>query len=258
MERKTKSNLSVGKVFRIIEAMAQGPGAMRLHDIASAVRMPDSTALRLLNSLVDAGYVRQDGETLKYCLSLRFSLIGEAVRRQFRIREIAYPRLKVLAERCQESACLAIEEGGSVIYLDVVEGPDNLLRTLQRIGKTAPLHSTGVGKVLMADWSSSQLEELENTKGFKALTKKTITSLDKLASELVKVRRDGLAMDDEECELGARCVAAPLRDYSGKVVAGISVSGPASRMTAEHIRLCKAAIKETALGISVEMGWKPA
>lgn len=254
-EKLTKKNQSVEKVFQIIECMAENRGPMRLQDIATQVQYPASTSLRLLNTLVSFGYVKQDPETSKYSLSLKFCRIGEAARSQFSIRDIVRPYLVELSERCQESACLAIEQDMTVVYLDVAEGPDKMLRTLQRIGKVAPLHSTGVGKLLLTNYSRTELEALTDRKQLIPLTPNTITSLEGLVEELERVKKQGYALDNEECELGARCVAAPLKDYSGRTVACISVSGPISRMTMERVPAIFEVLQDISRRVSAQLGY---
>ena len=137
-----------------------------------------------------------------------------------------------------------------LIYTDVVDGPDNMLRIMQRIGKRAPLHSTGIGKLLLLNYNNKQLNELITTKGLTALTPNTLVTREALVEKLEQIRAQGYALDDEECELGARCVAAPIQDYTGKVVAGISISGPVSRLTKEYIQVIIPVVRETAARIS--------
>ena len=234
-EKISKKNQSVEKAFQIIEVMAKNPGPMRLMDIAKEVQLPASTVLRFMNTLTSCGYIGQNPETSKYFLTVKLANIGNKVISQLSIRDVIIPFLMELSERCHESVCLAIEDDMMTVYIDVVEGPDKMLRTLQRIGKSAPLHSTGVGKLLLLNYDEIRLETLLNIKGFSMLTNKTITTIEALRNELEKVKKQGFAIDDEECELGARCVAAPIRDFSGKVIACISVSGPTSRITWEKV-----------------------
>ena len=246
----SKLNQSVEKVLQIIEIMMKEPEPMRLQDIAFKAEMPPSTALRMINTLLVYGYVNQDPETLRYSLSLKFAQIGSAVSSHFSLSKIAHPLLVELRQRCQESCCLAVEENMELIYIDVVDGPDNMLRIMQRIGKKAPLHSTGIGKLLLLNYSNKQLNELIATKGLTALTPNTIVSREALVEHLEQIRGQGYALDDEECELGARCVAAPIRNYTGKVVAGISISGPVSRLTKDRIRVIIPVVQEIANKIS--------
>jgi len=258
MKKKlAKKNQSVEKAFQIIEYMAKSKGALRLHDIAVGVGLPESTALRFLNTMLNFGYVTQNPESLKYSLTMKFCWLGGLVRAQASFTDIVRPYLEELAEKCEESACIAVEQDMSVVYIDVVDGPDNMLKTLQRIGHIAPMHSTGVGKIMLLDYDEAKLDKLIKEKSLISLTKNTITTKEKLLEELERVRKLGYAMDNEECEIGAKCIAAPIRDYTGKIVAGVSISGPATRMTPEKIEKIKNIIVETTNKISRDLGYFP-
>jgi len=254
--RGTKRNLSIGKAFHVIEVMASQGGPMRLQEIAKRTGMPASTALRFLTTLKEYGYVDQVRETAHYFLTMKFCRIGNQVSRQVRIRDIVRPYLEQLSREFEESVSLAIEQNFHVVYVDVVDGPDHMLQTLQRIGKIAPLHGTGVGKCLLLGFDESRLEELVRKQGLPALTPNTIHSLEDLKQELETVRRRGWAVDNEECEIGARCVAAPIRDYTGRIVAAISTSGPVFRMTQEKIEYMKVRITRAAEDISRRLGYE--
>lgn len=252
----TQKNLSVGRVFRIIEVMAEGKGPMRLQDISSQLGLSASTVLRFLNALIGSRYVQQNPETLKYSLTMKFCHIGHLVSSQYSIRDVVRPFLVELAEQCQESSCLAIEQDNMVVYLDVVEGPGSILQTLQRIGKRAPLHTTGVGKNLLLNFDEDSITQLVEEKGLTALTKHTITTKNELLAELENIRSRGYAIDDEECESGVRCVAGPIRDYTGKVVASISVSGPISRMTFKKLDSIKDHVTKVSTELSLQLGFE--
>jgi DNA-binding IclR family transcriptional regulator len=254
-EKLTKKNLSVAKMFQILEVMAKNKGPMRLQDISTEVQHPASTVLRMLNSLMSIQYIQQDQETLRYSLSFKFCRIGDVVRSQFSIQKMARPYLMELSEICHESACLALEQDMSVVYIDTVEGPDNMLRTLQRIGKVAPMHSTGVGKLLLTNYDRNKLDTFIKIRDLEPLTSKTITTFEGLLVELEKVREQGYALDDEECEIGVRCVAAPIKDYTGNVVACISVSGPTSRINKDRIKEITEKVLKTAEEISNLLGY---
>jgi IclR family KDG regulon transcriptional repressor len=254
-KRLTKNNKSIEKMFHIIEAMAEYKGSMRLVDISSSVQYPNTTVLRMLNSLMSCGYVYQEADTLKYTLSLKFIKIGEAVRSQFGIRDIVRPFLVELCDRCQETACLAIDDNSMVVYIDAIEGTDKILRTLQRIGKSAPMHSTGVGKLLLLNYDTEQLKKYVNKKGLVKLTKNTITDKSKLLTELKKIQKLGYALDNEECEEGAKCIAAPVRDYTGKIIACISFSGTTSRISSDRINKIIDIILDISSKISAQLGY---
>jgi DNA-binding IclR family transcriptional regulator len=256
MKKLSKINQSVEKTFQIIEIMAESREPLRLQDIALKVDMPSSTVLRLVNTLVSCGYASQDPNTLKYFLSLKFMLIGGLVSSQINIRDIAHPYLLELSKKCKESVCLSIEQDMEVVYLDVIDGPDGILKITQRIGKVAPLHSTAVGKIMMLNYDSKQLNQMIASKGLAALTPNTITSKEELIKELEKIRTQGYALDDEECELGARCIATGIKDYSGKYIAGISVSGPTTRMSMEYVNIIKNIVMDTSKTISGLLAYK--
>lgn len=251
----TKNNQSVAKALQIIEVMAASTGPMRLQDISAAVALPASTVLRFLGTLTDYRYVRQDEQTLQYSLTMKFCRLGYLVSSQVRLRDVVHHHLLHLTELFRESASLAIQEEQRVLYIDCVDGPDHMLQTLQRIGKVAPLNSTGVGKILLTTYSPQQIDELEATRSLEASTKNTITDKAALQKELRKVERAGFAVDNEECELGVKCVAAPIRDYTGRIVAAISMSGPVSRMTAEKMSAIREGVTATASEISASLGY---
>ena len=255
MSRLTEKNQSVEKTLQIIETMAENKGPMRLSDISAKVKYPASTVLRMLNALISLGYVKQDAETSRYLLTMKFCRIGELVKSQYSIRDLVRPYLQELSRRCQESSCLAVEDDMTVVYIDVVDGPDKILKTLQRIGKIAPMHCTGVGKLLLLNYSEEQLEFFAEQKGLPKLTDNTITTLEALKKELEKIRMQGYALDNEEFEIGARCVAAPIRDYTGKIVACISISGPVSRITMEKVQNVKEIIIDISQRASKELGF---
>ena len=143
-----------------------------------------------------------------------------------------------------------------LVYIDVVDGPDSMLKILQRIGKRAPLHSTGIGKLLLLNYTGKQLNEFIARKGLQALTPNTLVTKEALIHKLEEIRQLGYALDDEECELGTRCVAAPVRDYTGRIIAGVSISGPISRLSMERISVVAPVVVETADKLSRLMAYQ--
>ena len=254
-EKKTKSNQSLEKALQLIEILAPAREPMRLQDLSRQAGMPPSTALRLLNTLLQHGYVNQDPLTSRYGLSLKFAQIGGLVSARLDIRNLAHSSLLELSSRCGESCCLAVEEDQQAVYVDVVDGPDGMLKIMQRIGKRAPLHCTGVGKLFLLNLTPEQLHAYVQRCGLPALTSRTITSEERLVQELGRIRRLGYAMDDEECELGARCVACGVWDYTQKIVAGVSVTGPLHRMEGDHLVNITQEVQRTAGRLSQMMAY---
>jgi len=244
------SNKTLNRALKVIELMSHNHGPMKLQDIAEKTKIPDSTVVRILNTLVENRYAQQDYDTKKYFLTLKLSYIGNLISSQLSIRDIVKPFLVELSEMSNESACLAIEQDFMAVYIDSIEGPSSLLRTLHLIGKTAPLHCTGVGKSLMLNYSGNDIDRYIEKKGLVSFTNNSIKTKEELIHELGKVKAQGYAVDDEECEEGVRCVAAPINDYMGKVMASISITGPSSRLTDEKIEVLKEYVMDIAVKIS--------
>lgn len=226
------SNQSVEKTIRIIEMLAMAKEPMRLSEMAKGVGMPPSTVLRMINTLVELGYAYQEEEEPhRYGLTIRFLRIGQMAADHFSIRDVAHPYLIRISRETGESSCLSIEDHYKVRYIDVTEGSGNLITIRQRIGGSGMMHCTGSGKLFLSQYQEEQLDDFIREKGIPGLTSHTLTTKPELMYELESCRRLGYATDDEECEIGMRCIAAPICDSQGKIIAAISISGPISRMT---------------------------
>lgn len=252
-----KANQSAEKVLKIIEALSKETGSVRLQDLAKKLGMNASTTLRFLTTLQKAGYVAQEKETSRYYLTFKICSIANNVSSHISLRDISIAHLKKLSDVFLEPVNLAIEEDMTVVYIEVVNGSSNQgLRTMQRIGNVAPMHCTGVGKLMLLDYDGRQIDRLIQKRGLTPFTENTITTKEALLAELEKVRKQGCAYDNEECEAGVRCVAMPVRDYSGKTVAAVSVSGPIFRMTDEYLESKLCYLSDTAMKISAQLGYE--
>lgn len=247
---ETNGNQSVGKALKIIEIFAELAEPTRLMDIAALAQMPSSTALRMITTLMGYGYIAQERDSQKYYLTLKFARIGSMAAARFNIRGIVHPHLARLSRDYGEASCAAVDSDMTALYVDVVDGPDGMLKIMQHIGKLSPLHCSGVGKCLLLDYDGDKLDTFVKAKGLPAFTANTITSQERLLAELLEVRQRGYAVDDEECELGARCVACGISDHSGRIVAAISMSGPVSRMTEPRVKAISASLMEAAREIA--------
>jgi IclR family KDG regulon transcriptional repressor len=248
VEKKAVLNQSVERMLRIVEDMA-AHGRCRLQDIAERVNLPPSTVLRMINTLRQYGYAAQESQAGLYFLTLKFVQLGEAIISKTSLHGVTRAELQRLVKVCDESCSVGIEQGGEVVYVDVLDRPDGILKTTQRIGKIAPLHTTGIGKMLLLNYSEEQIRERYLRTKLTRLTPNSIGTVDDLLAELRKVRELGYALDNEECELGVRCVAMAIRDGAGKVVAGISISGPVHRMTDKHIQQHLPALEQAVAAI---------
>lgn len=253
MQNPTKANQSVEKVLQIIETLADGGEPMRLIEIAGRVHMPSSTVLRMLNSLIEHGYAYQEEKSPRYGLTLRFAQIGNRVLERFDIRNIVHPYLGKLVQKSGETACLAVEQDMHVVYLDVVENPNGVMKIRQAIGKSAPMHATGCGKLMLAQYSHEKLEKYVEQNGLPSFTSYTITSLPALEKALDSVRTQGFALDDQECEIGVRCVAMPLLGYQQKLLAAICLTGPIYRMSYQYIEEVREMLQEATTEINKQL-----
>jgi len=235
LKKGPQLNFSTDKVMAILEYLAKTGEPVRLQTISEDLNINVSTASRFLKSLEKNGYVRQEGGTRRYFLTMKLCTLSNKLLSNNSMVLYAKPFLKHLAELFKEAACLSIEQDMTVVYVASHDGPDHMLRTFNFIGKRAPMHCTGSGKLLLSNYTDEQLANYLKNKGNIKPTENSINSYDELKQELQKIRALKYSIDNEECEIGMRCVAIPIRNYTGNIVAGISVTGPAVRMTFQKI-----------------------
>jgi DNA-binding IclR family transcriptional regulator len=252
----TQTNISSEKLLSLIEAMSELQEPARLLELSQKLQMNSSTVLRFLAALQHRGYVARDIDTGRYYLTFKLCGIAQNISANMSLRNISLPFLRNISRIFGESANLSIEYDMSVMYIEVVNSPGKTLISTQRIGNIAPMHCTGVGKLLLLNYTSAQMEQMAAVKGLVRFTASTLTSLQELTRAVEEAREKGYAFDNEECEAGVRCIAVPVRDYTGRVVAGISVSGPATRMTDHHIFENLPSLIEMAQELSHRLGWE--
>lgn len=257
-EKASVKNQSVEKLFTIIEVMAAEPLPMRLQDIASAVNIPASTALRFVNTLQSIGYVMQDPRTLRYSPTLKFTYLGAQIASHISIRDLVRPYLEELANYSGECCYLAEEQEMDVVCLDAAIGKEGILQVVRKPGARAPLHCTGVGKLFLLERSPAELEVYTRTASFRPLTPNSVSTFAQLTEALRQAGLNGYAMDDEESALGVRSVAVPVKDYSGRIVCGISIAAPCPRFSDERIQELLPKLQQTGLAVSELLGGRGA
>jgi len=221
---------SVDRALDVLEVLARGEGPVGVGDIAAATGLAQGTAHRLLRSLQGRGYVRHDASR-KYTLGAAAFLLGDAAQRS--LARIARPHLTALVALSGETSNLAVLEGDDVVYLAQVSSP-HTLRMFAEVGRHVPPHSTAVGKVLLSAMPRERAVAILGRRGLAPMTPHTITGLPALFDELDTTRARGWAADEEEQELGIRCVAVPV-GREGRVVAALSLSGPAERFAGARV-----------------------
>ena len=229
-EGTASSNQTAEKLLQVMEALAFQRGSVKLGELARGLNMNSSTLYRFLIALQNQGYVRQE-ESGRYTLNFKLCYLAEQIKKNASIAGMLHPAVLETGQLFQESAHLAQEENQRIVYVDNTAGSSQMLTIRQYIGKTAPMHCTGVGKLLLLEYSDAELDALIAQQGLPRYTEHTLTTRAELCRELEEVRSKGYAFDNEECEIGVRCLAVPVRDYTGKIVAGLSISGPTTRIT---------------------------
>lgn len=255
-ERDGRFVQSVERVLNILEVMAGEGAPITVTELAEKVKLKISTVHRLLTTLLHRGYVEQEDDN-KYRLGLKLMEIGNAVLYYSDIRTVARPYLEELVERCNETVNLAILDDIDVVYIDQVESKNLIIvKMLAQVGNRGPVHCTSSGKALLAFLPPEKMEETITRLELVKYTNETITDLDNLRKELKRVRADGFAVDWGEREEHVRCIAAPIFNYEGRVVASVSISGPSTRITTYYMKNeLVDLIRETAKKISHKMGF---
>jgi DNA-binding IclR family transcriptional regulator len=225
VNNREQSSQSTEKLFAILEYLTNNRLPVRLQDVSEGLKMPQPTLLRYFSTLIKENYVYQDEDTKRYALTWKICRFGYILRSNLGIRSIIGPYLNLLANKLDLNSCAVILEGYESIYIDLVEDPSGMTNTLLRIGKRAPLHSTGSGKVMLSTFSDYDLEKYIKEKGLLKLTENTITDETLLREELREIRTRRYARDNEECEPGLRCISVPVFDYTNGVIAAISMFG---------------------------------
>ena len=241
------------KVLSIFDLLDRSRDGLQLRAIAEQTKLNKSTAYRFLAHLERAGYLVRDS-TGAYLLGPRLVHLGSGSTYQSTIRKVSRPILEALWRETGETVNLGVLDGREILYLDVIESPHNF-RLVSQVGMRRPLHCTALGKSILAWQGTTFRDELIATTKFEKLTPHSITRSSELIAELGRIQRRGYALDDEEVELGARCVAAPVLDSSGQIAAGISVSGPTIRMARARTAQIADAVKNAALEISSHLGY---
>ena len=243
---------AVERALNILEAAANRRDGLTNSEISHKLGIPKSSASYILRTLERRGYLRRDPETGRYRLGLKILSLGGDARANLDLAEVALPFMRGLQDRIHLTIHLAVLDQGEAVYIEKVEAP-GFFKVNTWVGRRMYLHSTSVGKCLLAWLPKPEVETLLRQQGMKKRTPKTISSVAKLLSGLERVREQGHALDDEENSLGARCVGAPIFDATGGVTAALGVSGTLTQMDEENMVKIVDALKETARRISRQL-----
>jgi DNA-binding IclR family transcriptional regulator len=250
-DSESKSSIQViERMGALFEVLARHPETVSLKQLAQGAGLHPSTAHRILAALVNDRFVERVDQG-NYRLGIRLLELGNLVKSRISVREHALPLMRKLHEATGEAVNLSVRRDDEIVYVERTSSGRAMMRVVNIIGARAPLHITAVGKLFLAEDGPSAWQAYAERTRLPAYTRNTIIDLEALSRELERVRRQGYATDNEEAEIGVRCIGAPVRDDALAIVAGLSVSAPAERMKAAWAGL----IRETAAAISRAIGY---
>ena len=238
------------RMFSLIDVLATKDSLSSLKDISEQTGLHPSTAHRILNDLVCGRYVDRP-EPGQYRLGMRLLELGNFVKGRLNVRDAALKPMRDLHQLTQQPVNLSVRQGDEIVYIERAYSERSGMQVVRAIGGRTPLHLTSVGKLFLAADDPNRVRAYATKTGLSGHTKNSITQLNALETELAKARQHGLARDNEELELGVRCMAAGIYDDQAKLIAGLSISAPADRLDEAWLPKLQA----TALQISETLGF---
>ena len=245
---------SLARGIQILRLLASQTGSSGVTEVAEHLGVDPSTAYRLLSTLEVQGFVSQDSTTKKYALGYGVLEVTSGLLRRLSVVEVSQPHLFALTTKLGESSHVAVRDRQFAVSVGL-ESAAGVLRVETILGTPEPLYCTAVGKALLVEFTRPRLEELFGNTPLERHTPHTLTTIDELELDLARARRLGYAFDDEELHPGVRCIAAPIRDYSRRVIAAFGISSPAVRLTRDRTEEIAAEVCEHAQAISLQLGY---
>jgi len=243
----------IERMMKLLDVLSGHPDPVSLKQLALESALHPSTAHRILAAMAAAGFVeRSDPGT--YRLGIRLLELGNVVKSRISIGQAAMPLMQDLHRQIGESVNLGVRQGDEIVYVERTSSGRASVRVVHLVGARAPLHVTAVGKLYLAEAPPQEVRDYARRTGLPGFTAASLTTLPALERELERVRRHGVAFDNEEIEPGLRCIAAPVRDDQGALAAGLSVSAPAERHSPDWAPRVRAAAE----AISRAIGGTPA
>jgi DNA-binding IclR family transcriptional regulator len=239
----------IERLFKLMDLLASRQEAMSLKEISEKTQLHPSTAHRILNDLALGHYVDRP-EPGTYRLGMRFLELGNLVKARLNVRDAALEPMRTLHHLIEQSVNLSLRQGDEIVYIERAYSERSGMQVVRAIGGRAPLHLTSVGKLFLAAEDSAQLKAYAQRTQLHGNTKNSLTHLEALEHELESIRECGVARDNEELELGVRCMACAVYDDQHQLVAGLSISAPADRLDEGWLPH----LKSTARDISIALG----
>ncbi|MGA2101450.1 MAG: IclR family transcriptional regulator [Candidatus Sulfotelmatobacter sp.] len=249
-------SVAVERALGMLEAVAQEPDGLSNAEISRKLQIPKSSASYILRTLEKQGYLNRDSHSGKYRVGLKILSLSRGALSGIDVRELALPIMRHLVEKTSLTCHLAILDGSEAVYIEKVE-PPGFIRMDTWVGRRMRVHATSVGKALVAHIQRERLEKMLAEAGMEKRTHKTITTVPKFLKELEKVRAQGYAVDDEENNLEARCVGAPVFNQLGGIEASLGLSGTIHQVNSQTMPRILEALKDAARHLSMQLGYRP-
>ena len=240
----------------ILQVLSEDSRELTAGEVADRLSLHKSTIHRLLSVLDQHRLIRRNADTGRYALGLRLFEFGTRAVRGLRLRDQAQPYLDQLARETGETAHICVLDRGDMVSIAYAEGPRSL-RMPATVGRRTPAYCSAVGKAMLAFLSEGVVDDVLSERPLRACTNKTLVTRAALLDDLRQTHTRGYSIDDEEIEKGLRCVGGPVWNYTGEVVAAISVAGPAFRITKGRVRAVARAVLATTRALSTELGYRP-
>jgi DNA-binding IclR family transcriptional regulator len=247
------TSTAVERALSILEEVAGRTDGMTNSEISRKLEIPKSSASYILRVLEKRGYLVR-GNTNRYKLGLRIVGLGRGLLLNLDVREVAKPLMKTLTKKIKLSTHLAVLDNGRAVYVEKVD-IESFIKMDIWVGHRLPVHTTAIGKALIANLSEDKVSEILELRGMEKKSSKTITNKAKFLQELAKVREYGFALDNEENNEGVRCVAAPVFNATGEVIAALGTSGTSIQMNDANLSQIAESVRETAHKVSRQMGF---
>lgn len=245
----------IDRAAQILDCFGFDHQELSVSEIGAKTGLHRSTAHRILMALEYNDLIKQNPSTGKYHLGIKLFKLGHQAVSQLNLREICRPFLSRLMNDTKETIHLAVLDDDQVLYLDKVEGP-HALRMPSRVGRYIPTYCTSLGKAMLSCLDDQEVKSILRRQTLKPHTENTVKNINQLLADLGSVRKRGYAVDNEEIEIGLRCVGAPLRDYTGGMVGAISVAAPSARLSENNTPVIGRMVIAIAAGISQKLGFE--
>jgi len=252
-ERQRAGIQSLGRAFAILEEVARHRDGIGLADLSKRVGLHNSTTFHLVKTMVSLGYIRQEKDTKRYRVGRPLFALAASSLDEIEMVNLATPVLEDLSRETGESAHFAVRMGDAVVVIARTSGPGAFQLT-DRVGVVRPAHCTALGKIILASLRPDQLDRFLQRVELKPSTEKSITDIAVLLREIEEIRESGIAFDDGEFNLEVRCVAVPVKDFTGQVTGTLGISGPVWRLSIQALQRRAKILQAAADRLSAEFG----